>query len=133
MLEYKKRNLEGKRGYAIIDEEEKNVSPNQYAYYFGGIIRRECMASDVFKGYTEKQIHSLLFNELRSTVKGILKPDGTTKLVTMSEDFNSYKKEDMRLYMEELIPHLQTEYNIYVKPSSHYKYNKFYIDPKLMK
>ena len=130
MFEYKRKVLEGKRGYAIIDEADDDISPNQYAYYFGGIIRKECMVSETFQGFTEKQVHQILFAELRSTTKGILMPDGATKTVMVSEDFDKYKKKDMMLYLDELIPHLNTEYRIYPKPASHYKFNRFYINDK---
>jgi hypothetical protein len=133
MFEYKRKALEGKRGYAIIEEEVDKVTPNQYAYYFGGIIRMECMNSEAFQGLTDKQIHSVLFAELRSSTKGILLPNGTTKLVQVTEDFSDYKKDDMRKYIEELIPYLNVEYQIYPKPSEHYKDNKFYINPKVYK
>ena len=132
MFEYKRKVLEGKRGYAIIEEEEEEISPNQYAYYFGGIIRRECMVSEAFQGFTEHEIHEALFFELRSTTKGIKLPDGTTKPIRVSEDFGSYKKKDMSAYIEELIPHLNVNYNIWPKPASHYKYNRFYINPKTL-
>jgi len=128
MLEYKRKSLEGGRGYAIIEEAGDEITPNQYAYYFGGIIRKECMKSNTFQGLSEKQVHQVLFNELRSSVKGIKMPDGSTKLVTIAEDFSRYKLPDMQKYIEELIPHLQVEYNIHPKPASHYKYNKFYFN-----
>lgn len=131
MFEYKRLNLEGKRGYAIIEEVEEEISVDQYGYYFGGIIRGECMRSNTFAGLSDRQIHSILFSDIRSFTKGILMPDGTTRLVTVMEDFHSYKKRDMSKYIEEVIPHLQTVYDIHPKPSSHYKYNKFYIDPKI--
>lgn len=130
MFEFKRRNFEGKRGYAIIEEVEDEITPNQYAYYFGGIIRRECMNSNTFSGLTEMQIHNVLFAELRSTTRGIILADGTTRLTTISEDFSKYKKDDMIKYINELIPHLQVTYDIHPKPPEHYKYNKFYIDPK---
>lgn len=133
MLEYKRKTLEGKRGYAIIEELEEEISSNQWGYYFGGIIRRECMASDVFAGWTDKEIHNHLFAELRSQQKGIQMPDGTVRLVTVTEDFSSYKKNDMAKYIDELIPHLNVEYQIYPKPSSHYKDNKFFMNPKILK
>ena len=132
MLEFKRKNLEGKRGYAIIEPVEDDITPNQYAYYFGGIIRKECMKSNTFQGLSEKEVHQVLFKDLRSSVKGIKMPDGTTKLVTVTDDFGKYKKSDMQKYIEELIPHLQTEYNIHPKPASHYKYNKFYFNEKKM-
>lgn len=133
MFKYVQRNLEGKHGYALIEEEEDDISPNQYAYYFGGIIRRECMISNTFAGMTEMEIHQVLFNELRSHTKGILLPDGRTKLVTVMDDFSSFKKADMAKYIEELIPLLNTEYNIWPKPSCHYKDNRFYLKQKTYK
>jgi hypothetical protein len=133
MYEYKKRNLEGKRFYMILEELENDISPNQYAYYFGGIIRRECMNSNVFAGFSDKEIHQVLFEELRSKTKGINRLDGTVQLVTITDDFSAYKKPDMARYIEELIPHLELEYGIHVKPASHYKYNKFFINTKIIK
>ncbi len=133
MFAWKKLSLEGRRGYAIIEQVTGEVTPNQYAYYFGGIIRKECMVSNVFQGLSEKQVHQVLFAELRSSVKGIKLLDGTTKLVTVSEDFGAYGKEDMRKYIEELIPHLNVEYRIYPKPAEHYKYNKFYLKERKIK
>jgi hypothetical protein len=133
MYQYKRMNLEGKRFYAIIEEAEDDISPNQYAYYFGGIIRRECMNSNVFAGFTDKEIHQILFAELRSKTKGKHCLDGTVQLVTVTDDFSAYKKPDMTRYIEELIPYLQLEYNIDVKPASHYKYNKFFLDTKIIK
>ena len=133
MFRYKKLSLEGRRGYAIIEQITGEVTPNQYAYYFGGIIRKECMVSNAFQGLSEKQVHQVLFAELRSSVKGIKCLDGTTRLVTVTEDFEAYGKESMRKYIEELIPHLNTEYRIFPKPAEHYKYNKFYLKERKMK
>lgn len=132
MLEYKRKSLEGKRGYAIIEELEEEISTNQWGYYFGGIIRQECMASNVFATWTDKEIHNHLFSELRSREKGIQMPDGTVKTVTVTEDFSSYKKKDLAAYIDELIPHLNMNYDIYPKPSSHYKNNRFFMNPKLI-
>ena len=97
MLEYKRKILEGKRGYAIIEELEEEISTNQWGYYFGGIIRQECMDSNVSAGWTDKEIHNHLFSELRSQQKGVQMPDGTVRLVTVTEDCSAYKKADMRL------------------------------------
>jgi hypothetical protein len=126
-------NLEGKRFYMILEEAEDDISPNQYAYYFGGIIRRECMNSNVFAGFSDKELHQILFAELRSKTQGVHRTDGTVQLVTVTDDFSAYKKPDMTRYIEELIPHLAMEYGINVKPASHYKYNKFFLDTKIVK
>lgn len=132
-FDLKKQNLEGRHGYAIIEILEDDISPNQWAYYFGGIIRKECMSSNCFASWSEKEIHNHLFKELRSKEKGIHQLDGTIKMVTITDDFSAYKKGDMAKYIEELIPHLNMNYGIYPKPASHYKYNKFFLDTKVFK
>ncbi len=50
------------------------------------------MVSEVFRSFSEQQVHQVLFAELRSSTKGIKRPDGTTQLVTVTEDFSAYKK-----------------------------------------
>ena len=133
MFDYKRMSLDGKRGYAIIEELGEEISVNQWGYYFGGIIRRECMASNTFSGLTDKEIHQILFAELRSQEKGIEMPDGRVKLVTITEDFSAYKKKDMVAYIDELIPHLNVNYGIFPKPASHYKDNKFFMKERVYK
>lgn len=127
-----KKQLNGKRGYAIIEEEVDKASSNQFAYYFGGIIRHECMSSNVFAGMTEKEIHNHLLFEVLGDVRNVLIPDGTTKVMNCIPDFDDIKdsKKKMTDYLEKLIPHLQLEYGIHVKPADQYKYNKYYIKSK---
>jgi hypothetical protein len=129
MFRLKKKMLNGKRGYAIIEEEVDKASSNQLAYYFGGIIRKECMNSNVFAGMKEMEIHNHLLFEVRGSTRNISMPDGKTKIMELIPDFNEIKdnKKEMTKYLEEVIAKLQTEYNIYPKPAEHYKYNKFYI------
>jgi hypothetical protein len=130
-----KKTLDGKRGYAIIEEEVDKASSNQFAYYFGGIIRRECMSSNVFAGMSEKEIHNHLLFEVLGSVRNIAMGDGTTKVMNCIPDFDQIKdsKKQMTEYLEKLIPHLATEYNINVKPASMYKYNKYYIKTETIK
>ena len=129
MFQLKKKMLNGKRGYAIIEEETEPASINQFAYYFGGIIRKECMNSNVFAGMKEMEIHNILLFEIRGTTRNITMPDGSTKIMELIPDFNEIKasKKEMAKYLEEVIAKLNTEYNIFPKPADHYKYNKFYI------
>ena len=129
MFRLKKRMLEGKRGYAIIEEEADKASSNQLAYYFGGIIRKECMNSNVFSGMKEHEIHNHLLFEVRGETRNIRMPDGTIKIMECIPDFNEIKdsKKKMATYLEEVIAKLESEYQIYPKPAEHYKYNKFYI------
>jgi hypothetical protein len=133
MLEYKRKNLEGKRGYALLEEELESNTPDQYGYYFGGIIRKECMNSNDFAGLTEKEIHMALLSTLRSKQISYINKKGERIFKTIEEDFRSFGKKKMTLYIEEVIAYLQTDHNIYVKPAEHYKYNKFYDDTKTFK
>lgn len=121
----KKRSLEGCRGFAIIEQVKEEISQNQYAYYFGGIIRSECMSSEQFAGWTESEIHQHLFSELRSYNKEVIYPDNKREVKTFVDDFSSYGKKDMSTYIEELIPHLNNEYEIFPKSSRYYSYNKY--------
>lgn len=130
MLEYIKRSFEGKRGFAIIKPVKEDVSPNQYAYYFGGIIRKECMVSESFAGLKEAQIHEILLREVEGDVKPIKNKVGVVKMVEVTPDFSSFSKRRMAEYIQKLIAHLQVEYDIHPKPAEHYKYNKFYIKPQ---
>jgi hypothetical protein len=135
MFEYKKRQLEGKRGYAIIEEEVDKASRNELAYYFGGIIRRECMRSNIFGGLKEKEIHNILLFETRGTVRNIAMPDGTTKVMECIPDFEEITRDkaEMAKYISEVIAKLQVDFDIHPKPASHYKQNRFYIDTQHFK
>lgn len=132
MFDLIKKTLEGKRGYAVIEEELVSSSSNQLAYYFGGIIRQECMNSNCFAGLSEKDIHLYLLMEIRGNMRTVYMPNGISKLLEMPGDFESImsSKKQMSKYIEEVIAHLQLEFDIYVKPSEHYKTNKFRIKVK---
>lgn len=136
MFELKKTMLEGKRGFAIIEEVTEKGTSNQLAYYFGGIIRQECMNSECFAGLTEKEIHNALLLEVRGSMRQIRRPDGSVSLKEMPGDFDEIKdnKKEMAKYLEEVIAKLETEFEIYPKPSEHYKStNKFVIKKKVYK
>lgn len=135
MFQFIRNNLEGKRGYAIIEEEKDSASPKQLGYYFGGIIRKECLNSDCFSGWGEKEVHNYLLLKTRGTHRTIYFPDGHSELHELPADFEAImnNKEDMIKYIEEVIAFLITEHQIYPKPASYYKYNKFTLDVKTFK
>lgn len=133
VFQFVKQSLEGKRGFAIIKEIEEDISPNQFAYYFGGIIRRECMNSEVFSGMKEHEIHSFLLKTLRGTIQSIMLDNGKIHLIERIPDFANFGKKEMARYIEETIAYLQVEFDIHPKPAEHYKYNKYYIKPKVFK
>jgi hypothetical protein len=122
-FEVKRKILEGKRGYAIIEEEVEDSSSNQMAYYFGGIIRQECMHSNCFAGLSERDIHNYLLVSVRGSMRQIHRPDGSVSLVEMPGDFERImdSKKEMASYISEVIAFLETEHQIYPKPSEHYK------------
>ena len=131
MLSFFFKRLEGKRGYLLVREYEEEISPNQYAYYFGGIIRAECMNSDCFASLTDKQIHQVLFEELRSKQVIITKADGSSYFKTVTDDFKAYGQRKMALYITNVIAHLQVDYNIHPKdPKMYAGYNKMIIRMK---
>lgn len=127
MLDLIKSKLEGKRAYMIIDQDKDKVSSNQYAFYFAGIIRKECMNSNVFKGLSEWEIHKILFSELRSYTASYAKADGTAMHKSITDNFEKYTISDMAEYLEELIAYLATEYGIYVKSKEQYSDTNKYI------
>jgi hypothetical protein len=133
IFEVKRKILEGKHGYAIIEEEPENGSSNQLAYYFGGIIRQECMHSNCFAGLSEKDIHNYLLMSVRGSMRQIHRPDGSVSLMEMPGDFERImeSKKEMSKYIEEVIAFLNTEHQIWPKPSEHYKKtNRFRIQEK---
>ena len=126
--------LERRRGYAIITLAEEPVTPNQYAFYFGGIIRGECMHSNCFQNISEREIHDILFKELCSYTKEVIiqKKDGSIdhRMEKFTEDFHHYGKRKMAEYLEKLIPYLEQEYGIIVKDPKDYKYNQYTVTRK---
>ena len=131
MFDFVKHNLEGERGYAIIKPVEQDISPNQFAYYFGGIIRKECMSSNAFAGWKEGEIHNHLLKEVDGNTKPVKGKDGIIRYIETVPDFSLYGKKKMAEYISKLIPHLQMEYDIHPKPSDHYKYNKFQLKTQI--
>ena len=108
-------NLEGKRGCVIFYEDQENVTNDQWAFYYGAVIK-ECMALNEFAGYTKREVHDMLFEQLRSYDK---------KSRAFIEDFGSYGKKDMAKYIEELLPYLALEHGLHIKDPSQYKIDQF--------
>lgn len=133
MLSYFMKRLNGKRGYMLIREHEEEISPNQYAFYFGGIIRIECMASNCFAGLTDKQIHQVLLEEVRGQEIVVTRPDGSSYYKTVTDDFGAFGKKKMSQYIDEVIAHLLITYHIQVKDPKQYSgYNKMVIKQKTL-
>jgi len=133
MFKAKMMMLEGKRSYAIMEEVKQDTTPNQYAYYFGGIIRKECMNSNEFAGMTERQIHNYLISSVEGETHTVISYKGNPMMYMDVPRIEKFGKKKMVQYIEEIIAFLQTEHNIHPKPAEHYKYNKYYFNPKTYK
>ena len=79
------------------------------------------MASNAFSGLTEKEIHQELFRELEEYPKVYIDKDGNERVKNFVPDFNGYNREQVKSYIDRLIPHLATEYDIYIKTPEEYK------------
>lgn len=109
------------RGYFIIRDQHKKVDHKIFRFYFGIVIRKYCMESNVFHGHSMKNIHKILFEDLRGnevSIKG-------NKRIVVDKPFEEYDNDDMKQYLSEIIPHLATDYGIYVKSKEDdYEYKK---------
>ena len=109
------------RYFITIEEENIKKSPSQLGFLFGGIYKAECMNSNAFSGLTEKEIHQALFSELEEYAKVYIDKNGNERIKMFVPDFNSYTREETKDYIDKLIPHLATEYDIYIKTPEEYK------------
>ena len=120
--------FEGKRICAIFYEDQELITGDQWAFYFGVVIK-ECQGLEEFAGYTKKEVHQVLFSELRSYTKRAefvnLEGKTVSKLIEFQEDFESYGKKDMAKYMEELIPRLALDRGLFIKDPGQYKIDQF--------
>lgn len=127
---FNRKQINNKRVRITVEEVSENITTNQFAFYFGGIIRSECMNSECFKGCTENEISDCLFEDIRSYTKTVIDSKGNTRIFHAIDKIVNYTKEDMRKFIEELIPHLAITYNIHVKDPEYYKLNKYIIKHK---
>lgn len=120
--------LRGKRFSMVLEEEKEKPNQSQFAYYFAGIIRAECMSSESFAGWTENEIHIHLLKTITSYNKTLIYPSGQEVVVECHdtrEDFKSYSKEEMSRYISLVISYLNTELSIFPKDPEQYKFEKY--------
>ena len=113
--------LHGKTITVILQETpEMPVDRDLYAFYFGIIIRKECMSSEAFKTYyCEMDIHNILQYKLRTFYRmenGV--PAAVTDLVLQ------YSEGDFKLYIQDVIMYLAVEFEILVKDYETYHIDK---------
>jgi hypothetical protein len=109
------------RYFITIEEENIKKTPSQLGFLFGGIYKSECMNSNAFSGLSEKEIHQELFRELEEYPKVYIDKKGEESVKMFVPDFNSYNREEVKTYIDKLIAHLATEYDIYIRNPEEYK------------
>lgn len=112
------------RYFITIEEENIKKTPSQLGFLFAGIYRAECMNSNAFSGLNEYEIHQALFEELESYPKVFLDKNGEEVVKHFVPNLNSYKKDEVQAYIDKLIAHLATEYDVFVKTPEEYKLSK---------
>ena len=112
--------LEGKEVQCLIREQEPEKSLNQLAFYFGVIIKRYCMSSNAFAGNNESEIDQYFRQELRSYTATI-----NSKPQKMTDEVGKYTREQMRLFLDEVVALLAREFDIHIDDTVMFKWNKY--------
>jgi len=134
MLDFIRRDFEGKKGYAQFVEVKEGNTVDQYGYYFAGIIREACMTSNAFAGNTEYEVHCALMMETgHSHTSTFEHPKHGRIIYEVPQDIKKFGKKKMAAYVDQVIALLNSEYQIHPMPSKYFKDNKYYMDPKTYK
>jgi hypothetical protein len=105
------------------------IDKDLYAFYFGIIIRKECMSSEQFQGsFNEMDIHEMLQKEFRNYVRvaETIRDDGTIdrEAVYCVDNTLLYDKSNFMAYLNDVILYLGSEFNIHVKDYDQYVIDK---------
>ena len=114
----------GKAVTVSIDDFPMPVHPDLYAFYFGIIIRKECMNSEAFKTYySEKEIHNMLATKLRTFIRARKGVTFRVEIEEVVEDVLSYDYDNFVEYVQDVVTYLESEFGIIVKD-----YETYHID-----
>lgn len=117
--------LEGQEFEEIIKKKEKGKTHLQLAYYYGGIIKKTCMQSTLFEGWTEKEIDAFFKDEFL-TYYATKSVDGVEKDFPVVEGLSKLTTQEMGQYTERVIQWL-AEHDIIVLTPDEYRLNKYEI------
>lgn len=120
--------LEGKQFEEVIKQRFEDESPNQHAYYRGGIIKATCMETELFGGWSEVDIHDYFAKKFLTNIRPkVLKfPDGTetTIEVAHTESTGDLGKKRMSEFIDRVLIDL-AENNIFPLTPEDYYYGKY--------
>lgn len=100
--------LEGKSGYDIIEEDFDPTTKDQFAYYYGGIIKAVCMQTEMFAGNEETEIDDH-FRDLFLTYRKMISINGKHREVVKQDHLSSLGKKKMAEYITKVIAWLGNE------------------------
>lgn len=115
--------LEGQRFELTLAKEYARPTRSQFAYYFGGIIKGTCMKTTLFEGWTYREIDDHIRTELRNHHKILVLPTGKEKVSVATDDIENYTKEEMTLFIDDVLNYLAT-LEIFPLGPDQYKYDK---------
>ena len=72
LFKMRKHQLRGKRVEVTMDVAFAPMTSSQRGYYWGGIIRCECMNTNEFAGWEEQEIHMYLMQAITGYTKTIV-------------------------------------------------------------
>lgn len=110
MFMYDCKRQRGNKKYLLVRSDGKKIQHPKFKFYFGVVIGKYCLGSNVFNGYSKEVVHQILFAEIKGKPIRFMEK----KMMIFEKPFEKYTDEDMVEYLNELIPHLATTYNIYV-------------------
>lgn len=115
--------LDGRDFEEYITERPEGKTPSQRAYYFGGIIKKTCMESEPFRGWSFDEIDHFFRQKFISykTTKSI---EGIEITFNVVDDISSLSKKKMSEFIDRVIQFLD-EHEIKVLSPGEYYYGKY--------
>lgn len=101
------KRLDGKDFVEYLEEAKDSPTLNQYAYYYGGLLRT-ALESEVFGGWEQEELDAFLKEQFLTKIKmKTVKEDLITLRIT--KDKSAISKKEMVEYIEKCIMFMATE------------------------
>ena len=119
--------FEGKRFRDIMEEVDEDKTPNQLAYYYGGIIAATCMKSESYAGCSKNEIDNYFQSKFLeyTTTKEI---HGEVCRLIVRDRLSRLSKKALANFINNVIA-LLAEQKITVLSAYEYKYGKYILPP----
>ena len=121
------KKLEGKQFEEVIQQRFEDESPNQHAYYRGGIIKATCMEAEAFAGLSERDIHDIFANMFLTYVRPVVvrfNGEERTFEVSHTDSTGDLGKKRMSEFIDKVLNFL-AEQSIFPLTPEEYFYGKY--------